>query len=40
ANTFRGMYIRQIALIQEFGGQLELLHRRRYDRGTSPYAPT
>lgn len=40
ANTFRGLYIRQIALIQEYGGQLELLHRRRYDRGTSPYAPT
>jgi len=41
ANTFRGLYLRQIALIQEYGGQLELLHRRRYDRGgTSPYAPT
>ncbi len=41
ANTFRGMYLRQIALIQEYGGQLELLHRRRYDRGgTLPYAPT
>jgi len=41
ANTFRGLYLRQIALIQEYGGQLELLHRRRYDRGgTLPYAPT
>jgi biopolymer transport protein ExbB len=29
ANTFRGLYTRQIALIQEYGGQLELLHRRR-----------
>jgi biopolymer transport protein ExbB len=29
ANTFRGLYQRQIALIQEYGGQLELLYRRR-----------
>lgn len=40
ANTFRGLYIRQIALIQEYGGQLELLHRRRYERGKNSYAPT
>jgi biopolymer transport protein ExbB len=33
ANTFRGLYIRQIAWIQEYGGQLELLYRRRYERG-------
>lgn len=33
ANTFRGLYQRQIALIQEYGGQLELLYRRRYERG-------
>lgn len=33
ANTFRGFYTRQIALIQEYGGQLELLYRRRYERG-------
>ncbi|AFZ59633.1 MotA/TolQ/ExbB proton channel family protein [Anabaena cylindrica FACHB-243] len=32
ANTFRGFYIRQIAWIQEYGGQLELLYRRRYER--------
>lgn len=37
ANTFRGLYTRQIALIQEYGGQLELLYRRRHDRGV-PYA--
>ncbi len=37
ANTFRGLYIRQIALIQEYGGQLELLYRRRYERGDTPY---
>jgi biopolymer transport protein ExbB len=40
ANTFRGLYIRQIALIQEYGGQMELLYRRRYERGEIPYAPT
>ncbi|MBD2690879.1 MotA/TolQ/ExbB proton channel family protein [Anabaena catenula] len=33
ANTFRGLYIRQIAWIQEYGGQLELLYRRSYERG-------
>lgn len=33
ANSFRGMYLRQIAWIQEYGGQLELLYRRRYERG-------
>jgi biopolymer transport protein ExbB len=33
ANTFRGFYLRQIARIQEYGGQLELLYRRRYERG-------
>ncbi|WP_066425465.1 MotA/TolQ/ExbB proton channel family protein [Anabaena sp. 4-3] len=32
ANTFRGLYQRQIARIQEYGGQLELLYRRRYER--------
>jgi biopolymer transport protein ExbB len=37
ANTFRGLYIRQIALIQEYGGQLELLYRRRYERGEMSY---
>jgi len=39
ANTFRGLYQRQIAMIQEYGGQLELLYRRRYERGEKPYAP-
>lgn len=33
ANTFRGLYQRQIALIQEYGGQLELLYRRHYEQG-------
>ncbi|ADI64798.1 MotA/TolQ/ExbB proton channel family protein [Trichormus azollae] len=32
ANTFRGLYLRQIAWIQEYGGQLELLYRRQYER--------
>lgn len=40
ANSFRGLYIRQIALIQEYGGQLELLYRRRYERGERSYAST
>jgi len=33
ANSFRGMYLRQIDWIQEYGGQLELLYRRYYERG-------
>lgn len=28
ANSFRGLYLRELALIQELGGQLELLYRR------------
>nr|OEJ73047.1 biopolymer transporter ExbB [Desertifilum tharense IPPAS B-1220] len=36
ANAFRGLYRRQIALIQEYGGQLELLYRRRYQYGDVP----
>jgi len=40
ANTFRGLYLRQIALIQEYGGQMELLYRRRYEQGRKPYAST
>jgi biopolymer transport protein ExbB len=38
-NMFRGLYLRQMALIQEYGGQLELLHRRRYERGKFSYMP-
>ncbi len=38
ANTFRGLYQRQIALIQEYGGQIELLYRRRHERGGAPNA--
>lgn len=34
SNIFRGFYLRQIALIQEYGGQLELLYRRRYEKQT------
>ena len=33
ANTFRGLYLREIAFIQEYGGQLELLNRRFYQEG-------
>jgi biopolymer transport protein ExbB len=39
ANAFRGFYQRQLALIQEYGGQLELLQRRRPHRG-APYIPS
>jgi biopolymer transport protein ExbB len=38
ANAFRGMHQRQMAFIQEHGGQLELLYRRRYERGEKSYA--
>jgi biopolymer transport protein ExbB len=38
ANVFRGLYLRQTALIQEYGGQLELIYRRRYERGGAPHA--
>jgi len=39
ANTFRGLYQQQIAMIQENGGQLELLYRRRYERERFPKSP-
>jgi biopolymer transport protein ExbB len=35
ANLFRGLYLRQIALIQEYGGQLELIYRRHHEPGSS-----
>lgn len=38
ANTFRGMYQRELAFIQEYGGQLELIHRRHYERGGLTHA--
>ncbi len=38
ANMFRSFYRRQMALIQEYGGQLELMYRRHYERGELPYA--
>ena len=37
ANTFRGLYLRELALIQEYGGQLELLYRR-FHQGVREYA--
>ncbi len=40
ANTFRGLYLRQMAMIQEYGGQIELLYRRHYELGDKSYAPT
>ena len=33
ANTFRGLYLRELAFIQEYGGQLELLNRRYHQGG-------
>lgn len=38
ANMFRAFYQRQLALIQEYGGQLELLYRRQYEQGRDVYA--
>jgi biopolymer transport protein ExbB len=35
ANSFRGLYQRQRALIQEYGGQLELLYRRNHEGSKS-----
>lgn len=32
ANLFRGLYKRQIAMIQEYGGQLEILYETHYER--------
>ena len=37
ANTFRGLYLRELAFIQEYGGQLELLNRR-FHQGAREYA--
>lgn len=39
ANIFRGLYLRQMALIQEYGGQLELIYRRHHERGVSYASP-
>ncbi len=36
ANTCRSLYRRQIAQIAACGGQLELLHRQRYERAIAP----
>jgi len=38
ANAFRSFYQRQVGLIQEYGGQLELLYRRLYYKGGKTYA--
>lgn len=31
SNTFRALYLRQLSKIQEYGGELELLHRQRQE---------
>ncbi|HAX89088.1 MAG TPA: biopolymer transporter ExbB [Cyanobacteria bacterium UBA11370] len=38
ANTFRGFYLREIARIQEYGGQMELLYLERYEKEEVSYA--
>jgi biopolymer transport protein ExbB len=40
ANTFRAFYQRQLAFIQEHGGQLEWIFRRLHERGGKDYAST
>ncbi|MEM1369854.1 MAG: MotA/TolQ/ExbB proton channel family protein [Cyanobacteria bacterium P01_H01_bin.15] len=40
ANLFRGLYLRQIALIDEYGGQLELLYLQQHDPGVQSDAST
>lgn len=40
ANTFRGFYLRQIAMIQESAAELELIHRRHLKSLRMPYATT
>jgi biopolymer transport protein ExbB len=38
ASIFRAQYQRQLALIQEYGGQLELIYRQAYDRTSNQTA--
>jgi biopolymer transport protein ExbB len=40
ANSFRALYRRQMAVIQEYGGKLELLYRRYYAYGKFPHQGT
>ena len=40
SNSFRSLYLKEFALIQEYAGQLELLYRRHYEKGNKPYATT
>ncbi len=40
ANLFRGLYRRQLAFVQEAGGQLELLYRRQFAPQSPIYPPT
>lgn len=40
ASIFRGLYLRQLATIQEYGGQLELLHLEQYERQVGVYDAT
>lgn len=36
SNIFRSLYLRQLSQIQEYGGQLELLHRQRQEHLSHP----
>lgn len=40
ANTFRGFYLQQIAMIQEYAAELELIHRRHLKSSKVNYATT
>lgn len=40
SNIFRGLYQRQMGLIQQYGGQMELIYRHRYERVERGYAST
>ena len=38
ANTFQGLYRRELAFIQQYGSQLELFNRRYHQKGAKEYA--
>lgn len=40
SNVFRSLYVRQLTQIQEYGGQLELLHHRRSDQPNFQQPPS
>ncbi len=40
SNVFRSLYVRQLTQIQEYGGQLELLHHRLADQPNFQQPPS